>query len=332
MNNLPLKQLELPFDQPKECVNTLRGPISIPSLGKVLIHEHVFCRVRPQQLSDAKVFLKKEMDRLIARGISTIVDLTTYVLPDDFADFLIVHPINVICCAGYYLQAKVPKPYHSLSADELANKLMLKLENGVGRSKFKPGVIKVASSGRTLTSFEKNVIRAGGIAQRQTGLPIITHACRGARRQLEILLEAGANPSQVVISHMEMELKGVKPLSPNALYEDMKWILEQGAYLFWGDFTANDTQYRREVVNLMMQCWAAGYRKQLLISTDSYWSWRRGKIQLRGSNTNSKNPRTYDYVFSVIIPLLKDHGLSDSDVRLLLEQNTHDLFRPLAVS
>jgi phosphotriesterase-related protein len=325
MRDIPT-QLQLPFDE-HLCINTLRGKVSLHSLGRVLVHEHVFCRVRPQYFPDAKDYILNQFNHLLNHGVGTIIDVTTYVLPDQYLDFLQDHPMNVVCCAGYYLKSKVPSAYHKLDAVGLTDKLRQKVEFGIGKNHIKPGVLKIASSGRQLTKFEKNALNAVGIVQKESKLPVITHACRGARKQVEILLAAGANPNQIVISHMEMELKGVQPLSFEQLLQDMLWILGMGVCVFFGDFTVQPTVYRDNLIRLIRECYAQGYANQIFLSTDSYWMHRAGQIQVRGSNRNARILRNYEYVFTLIVPLLLQNGFSKNDVDLFLKENPLRIFR-----
>jgi phosphotriesterase-related protein len=310
----------------EEFVHTAAGRVNVSALGRVLMHEHLFCRVRAEHLEAAQVYVAERLQEVASQRVRTIIDLTTYVLPDVFLDGIARVPINIICCAGYYLQNRVPAVYHSLDVAGLADKLRAKVKDGIGSRRVKPGIIKVASAGRTLSRFESNSLRAAGIIQRECGLPVATHACRGGRQQLEVLIDAGANPRKVFLSHVEMELKGRRAREFDGVACDALWILKQGAYLCFNDFSVNDTPYRKKIVRLIQLCHERGFGRQLFISTDSYWSHRRGRFTVRGV-AESRLPRTYNYVFTLIIPVLKCSGFSDDDIALWLESNPADFFR-----
>ena len=63
-------------------VNTIRGLVPVSSLGRVLIHEHIFCLVPERHFAEASTFLRSHLQRLFEQGISTIVDVTPYTLPE----------------------------------------------------------------------------------------------------------------------------------------------------------------------------------------------------------------------------------------------------------
>jgi phosphotriesterase-related protein len=317
---------------PDKLINTAGQPVPASELGRVLVHEHLFCRVAPPDVPTACEYLSCQLARLADQGVKTVVDLTTYVLPDRFLRVLERHPVHVVCCAGYYLLAKVPAAYRHLDERGLTEKLREKMENGIGSRHILPGVIKVASSGLELTRFERDAIRAAGIVQSEYGVPVVTHACRGGRRQFLELLAAGANPQQVLLSHTEMELKGRHSRSFDAVLGDLLWVLERGGSLFFGDFSVRDSPYRQQVVRLLRECYLHGHQRQLFISTDSFWSCRGGRVVVRGSASGVLHPRSYDYVFRVIVPLLTSEGFSASDISLFLEDNPHRLFLGLAPS
>jgi phosphotriesterase-related protein len=308
-------------------IPTLRGRIPSNKLGTVLVHEHVFCRVRGVHLPVARKYLTQQLQSLEKYGPITIIDLTTYVLPDEFIETCnAVSGVNIIACAGYYLTSRVPASYRSLDATGLADRLREKLARGIGRSKIKPGIIKVATSGHNFTRLERDILRAAAIVQSEKAIPIATHACRGGRQQLETLLKWGADPRKVFLSHMEMELKGNHTRAYGAVVEDILWILQKGAYVFFGDFTASESSYRRDVIRLLRDCINAGFIYQLFLSTDSYWSCRGDGVRVRGTPQNSRTPRTYEYLFTLIIPVLRRNGFSEYEIQRMTKENAVNFF------
>jgi len=73
----------------------------------------------------------------------------------------------------------------------------------MGTTTVKAGVIKVGNSGDRFTSLEEMTYRAAARASKRTGAAIVTHGTQFARRQAEILLEEGADPARVIISHLD---------------------------------------------------------------------------------------------------------------------------------
>lgn len=313
-------------DGQTSAVHTLTGRVSSSELGRVLMHEHVFCRVRPEFLPAARAFLAAELDRAHRLGVRTIVDLTTYVLPDPFLDVVAKSPVRIICCAGYYLLRTVPAAFRKLDASGLADRLLEKCERGIGSRRVLPGILKVATSGSSFTRFERDALKAVTRVQLRTGLPVATHACRGGKLQLETIMKHGGNPARVFLSHIEMELKGSHSRAFEAVAADALWILAQGAYLFFGDLSVTGTPYRRSVIELIRTCCDRGFARQLFLSADCHWSVRRKGVRVRGSDARSKCPRTYSYTPSFLMPLLVKNGLPHRDVVMFVEDNPAAFF------
>ena len=82
---------------------------------------------------------------------------------------------------------------------------MAEITDGIGDTGIKAGVVKLTSSKDEITDYEKMFFAAGAKAQRETGVPIITHTQEGtmAPEQAEFLLSEGADPDRVMIGHMD---------------------------------------------------------------------------------------------------------------------------------
>jgi phosphotriesterase-related protein len=310
------------------CVNTIRGPIPVNSLGRVLIHEHVFCLVPDRHFAEASTFLRSHLQRLFEQGISTIVDVTPYTIPDKFIPILADLPINIVACVGFYLEPRVPAAYRNYTVTELLGVLRRKIDRGVGRFSVHPHMLKGAGRTSTLSAMEKRLIRALALAQQEYDLPLQMHACRGGRAQLELLLDAGADPSKIIICHTEMGLKGRSAASFDAVLADAMWMLGQGASLFIGDFPVRATEYKRQIIALTKGIISQGFEKQLLLSVDSYWSINSRGVSLRGTPGNRENERSYSYLVTEILPSLRRAGISDPVLERILVSNPARLFSP----
>lgn len=77
------------------------------------------------------------------------------------------------------------------------------IEEGIGDTGVKAGVIKVATGFGTITDYEKMVLQAATRAQKRTDVPIISHTEAGTMgpEQVDILVAEGANPKQIAIGH-----------------------------------------------------------------------------------------------------------------------------------
>jgi len=70
---------------------------------------------------------------------------------------------------------------------------------------YRAGVVKVAGGQEQLTPHQREAFAAAAETSRRTGCPIITHTEQGtaAEEQIRLLLEGGACPTHVVLSHTD---------------------------------------------------------------------------------------------------------------------------------
>ena len=75
---------------------------------------------------------------------------------------------------------------------------------GIHDTGIRAGVIKVATSESHIFPYEEIALKAAAKAQKETGVPIITHTQEGTMgpEQASLLLGEGADPRKVVIGHM----------------------------------------------------------------------------------------------------------------------------------
>src|SRR6185437_14078503 len=75
----------------------------------------------------------------------------------------------------------------------------------VRRTPHRAGVVKVAGSDGGPSPRDARVFAAAAEAHRRTGVPILTH-CEGgtgALEQILLLVDAGVEPSKIVVSHVD---------------------------------------------------------------------------------------------------------------------------------
>src|ERR1700760_1606497 len=103
-------------------VQTVRGPIDTSSLGRVLIHEHVFLMNTEYTLNYRPDFFAAEtiskaavrLNALKAAGIDTIIDLTVLGLGrhiPSLAQVAALTDLNIIVSTGVYTFDEVPGPF-----------------------------------------------------------------------------------------------------------------------------------------------------------------------------------------------------------------------------
>ena len=119
--------------------------------------------------------------------------------------------VHIVCPTGLHLPLYYPPDHPMLSMDqeELAEVFVKEIDEAVCddavQLPYRAGVIKVAGSYGKLTPQQRQAFAAAGEASRRTGCPIITHTEQGTagEEQVSLLLESGAHPTQVVLSHTD---------------------------------------------------------------------------------------------------------------------------------
>jgi phosphotriesterase-related protein len=288
-------------------IPTLNGNITPERLGRTLMHEHIFCRIKEKNVPLASAYLRDELTRIKALGIDTIVDVTTYVSPETLLPILRDLDINIICCAGFYLNSKIPGAYRTYNVAALVDVMQRKITIGLGRS----GV--------------KRTMEALAITQKVFGLPLQMHACRGGVQQLEFLMTKGADPEKIIICHHEMNLKGRYALPFATVLDHAKAIVNQGSSLFIGDLPITKNTYRGAIIALIRQLVAEGHEDRIVLSVDSHWSCRSKGVYLRGVPLQKPHARKYGYIFSEVLPSLQRAGIHRNALDKMLLGNPRRL-------
>jgi phosphotriesterase-related protein len=203
-------------------VMTARGPVDSASLGRTLMHEHVFIRTfeiehnwptgwdREAAVAAAVVRLRELKDA----GIDTIVDLTVPGLGRHAGPVVEVAEqvdLHIVMATGYYTYHHLPHyfDYHIAAfnpdgTDALEEHIRADVESGIDGTGVRPAILKCATDEAGVTPAVERVLRAVARVHRATGIPISTHTHAATRRGLDqqrIFREEGVDLSHVVIGH-----------------------------------------------------------------------------------------------------------------------------------
>src|SRR5262249_36059096 len=194
-------------------VETALGPIATAALGPTLMHEHIVTRSpgvhenwphlfdRPRILASAE----RKMADLYARGIRTIVDLTTVDRGRDIeliVDVARRSRIQVIVATGVWWMHQ--RYFFGRRVGEVADLCVRDITQGIGGTGVKAAIIKCATDTQGVTPVIENILRASARAQKATGVPISTHtwaAGRTGEAQQAIFAQEGVDLRRVIIGH-----------------------------------------------------------------------------------------------------------------------------------
>lgn len=304
-------------------INTVLGPLDTGKMGFTLSHEHIMLapfgiyHEYPGLLGDNLIdIISSELAKAKKSGIDTIIDATPFDLGRDaglMAEASRRSRINIIACTGKFLF--VLRPWLYLSPDELAELFINDIEKGIAGTGIKAGILKAASDAGGVTPEQEASLRGIARAHLKTGVPIMLHSYapgQVGRQQLAILKEEGVNLQRVKVDHS----------NDTADVEYLTWLLEQGCYLGMDRYPGHKLSVSPSVRNQTLKTLIdKGFANRLLLSQD----WFLTHVKFREDHIR-ENPDGFLYLKKVIIPQLKETGVSDPVINQLFVENPRRYF------
>lgn len=301
------------MNDPQPHVMTVRGPIPPDALGITQTHEHLWLNAY-EHYKDYR-FVLEDMDTMVAelnefssRGGGSIVEVTTAEIGRDpiaLKELSERSGVHIVMGSGWYREFAYPREVAEKSSTELAQDLIHEIRNGVGNTGIRPGVIGEIGTGvGHILPAEERVFRAAALAQRATGLAITTHTTRWgtlAMEQIAMLEDFGADLSRVIIGHLGDRI-GVQHLLP---------IAERGVYVEVDNVGYHDYQPEWVRADNVAALVAEGFVHQILLSQDICLL---SHLKYQGGNG-------YGYLLETFVPLLRERGISEEDIHLMLVEN-----------
>lgn len=297
-------------------VQTVLGETEADQLGVTLMHEHVWIDRYSVtgdynlRLTDVPLVVR-ELASLREAGGTTLCDVTP---PGIGRDPLVLQRIaretglNIVMGAGWYLQEFHPREVAEWSVSRLADALVLEIEQGVGESGVKPGIIGEIASSLMMSPAEERALRAAARAQRSTGLPLSTHAfgSRVSLHQLEVLGEEDADLSKCIIGHLDS-------VHDPELHEQ---IARSGAWVQFDLLRCQNDWETGLRADLIAEVFRRGFEDRLLLSQD---------ICMK-SHMRAYGGTGYAAIFERLAPELRLRGIGADELRLLLVENPRRVF------
>lgn len=296
---------------PDGVVVTVLGEIPGAELGPTLMHEHVIVDFSYYSDGEGDVPLTLEnlgrlrrnpglsraacqlLDRdLAVREVSdfrrcgggTIVDVSLADIGRDaplLAEVSRKTGVHIVVGCGYYVFPTHPPELADRSEDDIANELIDEIHYGIGDTGIRPGIIGEIGTSEPIHPREKKVLRAVCAAQAATGLAISVHLhppARNGHAVLDILEDAGADLTRVVLGHLDLTLAHVD-VGLGELVDYHRSLADRGAVieydtvgneLYWPDLrgTAMAFPCDRERARALALLIEAGYADRIVLSQD----------------------------------------------------------------
>lgn len=191
------------------------GRIPPSELGIAYGHEHLCALATPDLVAgdpdlalDDVGAVAEDLRAFRAAGGSSLVEMTTVDYGRDverLAALARATRVHVVAATGFnkgslcrpFCEGRDPAHLGAVSAREI--------EQGVGDTGIRPGVVKFGTSFERVEPWERVAARAAAWAHRATGAPVVTHTEAGtmAEAQLDLLEEEGVEPGAVVLGHLD---------------------------------------------------------------------------------------------------------------------------------
>ena len=317
-------------------IQTVTGPISADQLGRTLAHEHMLIgwpgwqsdtlRRGPSR-DEALAICADRVAEMQAHGVQSMVDPCPNDLGRDvelMAEVSARTGLQVICATGLYKEDQGGAPYWKFRAEfganveTIAEMYIRELTDGIGDTGVRAGVIKVATGSPKITDYERMLLHAAAMASVDTGAPITTHTDQGkcGDEQQEILTNLGVPAHRIVIGHS----------CGTGDFQYHTRILDHGSYLGFDRFGIEVLRPDEERVASLLKLLNADRAAQIVVSHDSVWCWQGQPIpepELVAPLLEIWNP---SHFFERIVPRLKDGGVTDEQITMMLEENPRRFF------
>ena len=317
-------------------VSTATGEMSVESLGRTLMHEHIFVTSPevqmnwpdyPEQWDEEERIrdARRRLHALRAAGFDTLVDLTVIGLGRYIPRIARVAEgmkINIIVATGAYVLSELPVYFHyrgpgtpAGGPDRLAEFFIRDITEGMTGTSIRASILNCVTDVAGLTPDVERVLRSVARAHRETGVPITTHTHSGLHRgfdQQKIFAEEGVDLSRVVIGHS----------GDTDDYDYLQALADKGSYLGMDRFGLETVSFDKRVEIVAEMC-RRGYAEKMVLSHDtSCFSDMSDPVRRR-----EMNPRwNWLHIPNDVIPALRERGVSDEEIDMMTIHNPKRIF------
>jgi phosphotriesterase-related protein len=296
-----------------------KGKIPVSEMGTTLIHEHVLVdfigaeKISPDRWKHDEV-IRKVLPYLLEikeRGIKTLVECTPAFIGRDVVLLKKLSEqsgLHILTNTGYYGASDnkyLPKWAFTETTEQLAARWIAEFENGIEGTGIRPGFIKTGVNSGKLSELHQKLIKAAALTHLKTGLTICSHTgpALPAREEIEILKQSGVHPSAFVWVHA------------NGSAGELENVGQSGCWISLDGVNADNIGKHAEWIGFLKN---KGRLGQVLISHDAGW--------YRPGEPDGGEFRGFTTISDKLVPVLKENGFTDADIRTLLIANPAKAF------
>jgi 5-phospho-D-xylono-1,4-lactonase len=278
-------------------IQSTSGLIPISEIRYTHSHEHLFTYAtptiaaeKPEMVLDSVDKIGEDINLFKAAGGNTIIEMTTIDYGRDVVklnEIVLKYNINIVAAAGFNKGTFNKEFLEKKSIDEVTVQLIDELQNGIGDTGIKPGVLKIGTSMNVIEPWEEIGLRAIARAHLKTGVPISTHTQAGtmAEEQLNLFSAEGVPAENIVLCHLDQ----------NPDYELHRRLVERGAYLCYDSIPKPQYKTEQRSIEFIAELAKNELHTNIIVGGDfsrkTYYKGYGGKIGL-------------DYILTVFKPKL----------------------------
>jgi len=305
-------------------INTVLGPIPEEVLGATLMHEHIVVNQISADLKEKTYTTSEVVDFVLPylidvknKGCSTIVEATPEGLGRDIEVLKQCSKksgLNIITCTGAWDGGDVkgncvPKVVREKTIDEIATLWIKEIEQGIGKTKVKPGFIKMALGDEgEIFPLQDKLLRSAIKTSLHTGFRIQCHVwlAQSMKRVVEILEEEQLPYDHFIWVHADASM-------------DIPMIIEYAKKGMWIQFDGlafaeSFEQYPPAIKRLINE----KLLPQLLFGQDS------GSFNVKKSQKENKDQkmRPYAIFYDKFIPYCIEQGIDIQIINQVIFENS----------
>ncbi len=313
-------------------VNTVLGPVPAAELGVVSVHEALLSVVPGAEhayditFDRAEIFetLAAKLNDFKAHGGGTIVDSTGMFHGRDvrlYETLTRATGVHIVASTGqgpedmlggYFLtpQTNPPTPW---PAEKFADLFTKEVTEGMVVPRVErrgaAGLVATAATRTGMTATDESLFRGAARTALATGVPVSVRYGKDALHDLDVVLDEKLPADRVVVGGLDRKdaVAAGTPLE----------VARRGAYVALDHVGTQDEDHvtDAERIALVMELAEAGLTGRVLLSA--------GATGVAKGHPGNELP--YSHVLSDFVPLLKDKGLGEDDVRRIVVGNPRDL-------
>ncbi|MFG1945432.1 phosphotriesterase [Nonomuraea sp. NPDC048826] len=313
-------------------VNTVLGPVPAEELGVVAVHEALLSVLPGAEHAFDITFDRAEIFEILAgkladfreHGGGTIVDSTGMFHGRDvrlYETLSRTTGVHIVASTGqgpeellggYFLtpQTNPPTPW---PAEKFADLFAKEITEGMVVPRVErrgaAGLVATAATASGMTATDESLFRGAARAALATGVPVSLRHGGDAVRELDVVLDEGLPADRVVVGGLDRQ-DAVAAGAPAA-------VAARGAYAALDHVGTEDDAHVTDAARaaLVAELIEAGHGARVLLSSSATGV----------AKGHPANDVRYSHVLTTFVPLLKEAGVGDEDVRRILVDNPRDL-------